>query len=248
MSTDYDPRERFFDPNENLNMALDGLQGRVWTALPGIIQKVHWNNGSPYAEVQPAAMGRTTSPDHTVSFEPLPLLPHCPLHFPRGGGFSLTSPVAEGDECLLVFSSRSLDEWWQYGKGGPSYDLRMHDLSDAIAFVGMSSQKKPIASGSISQNGTQLRSDDGTVSVTVTEASVVSAVGSTSETITDEAITWSVGGCTMSLTGSGLTSNKDATFSGTVTGQTDVIAAGTSGHNHIHTGVTSGNSTTGAPK
>lgn len=248
MSTDYDPRERFFDPNENFNMALDGLQGRIWTALPGVIQKVHWNNGAPYAEVQPAALGRTTSPDHSVTFESLPILPHCPLQFPRGGGFSLTFPVSEGDECLLVFSCRSLDEWWQYGKGGPSYDLRMHDLSDAIAIVGITSQKKPISSGSISQDGTQLRSDDGKVSVTVTDSSVTSMVGTTTETITSDEIAWSVGGCMMSLTSSGLTSNKDATFSGTVTGETDVVAAGTSGHTHVHPGVASGSSTTGAPE
>ena len=248
MSTDYDPRERFFDPNENLNMALDGLQGRMWTAPPGVIQKVHWNNGSPYAEVQPATMGRTTSPDHTVAFESLPLLPHCPLYFPRGGGFTLTFPVSEGDECMLVFSSRALDEWWQYGKGGNSYDLRMHDLSDAIAFVGLTSQKRPISSGSVSSDGAQLRSDDGTVSVTVTDSSVVSAVGTTTETVTGDSITWSVGGCTMSLTSTGLVSNKDATFSGTVRGNTDVIAAGISGHSHVHTGVTTGNGTTGAPE
>lgn len=247
MTVSYDPRERFHDRNEEMNMGLDGLQGRIWTALPGIIKAVHWNNGAPYAEVQPAVMGRVTAPDHSVSFKPLPVLPHCPLAFPRGGGFSLTFPVAPGDECLLIFSSRALDEWWQTGKAAPAYDLRMHDLSDAIAYVGLTSESKPIASKNISQTSAQLRSDDGKVSIDISETGLTQTVGDTTEKVTADSITWTVGDHTMTMSGSGLSSNKDATFTGTVTGETDVLAGGISGKGHAHTGVQKGSDSTGGP-
>ena len=31
--------------------------------------------------------------------------------FPGGGGFALTFPVAAGDECLVVFASRCIDDY-----------------------------------------------------------------------------------------------------------------------------------------
>ncbi|AQS88176.1 phage-related protein [Neoasaia chiangmaiensis NBRC 101099] len=220
-----DIRERFFDKDQNLVDSLHGLQARMWTALPGVIQSVSFENGAPFASVQPAVKGRFVNDDLTIAWHDLPLLPHCPIHFARGGGFSLTFPVNEGDECLLVFASRSLDEWFRNGEAQPAYDLRQHDLSDGIALVGLTSAARPLAN--ISQASAQLRSDDGQTVIDVKSGS----------------ITMTVGGCRMQLTSSGL-----AVTGGKITSDTDVQAGPISLTSHIHPGVQTGSGTTQKPE
>ena len=51
----------------------------------------------------------------------------------------LTFPVKPGDECLLVFNERCIDGWWQSGGSSEPLDYRQHDLSDAVAIMGISS-------------------------------------------------------------------------------------------------------------
>ncbi|MGC8050122.1 Gp138 family membrane-puncturing spike protein, partial [Salmonella enterica] len=72
---------------------------------------------------------------------------------------SMTFPVAQGDECLVVFASRCIDSWWQSGGIQEQAELRMHDLSDGFAILGFRSQ--PRALSNISTTSAQLRSDDG---------------------------------------------------------------------------------------
>ncbi len=138
-------------------MALDGLQTGIWTAMPGIIQS--FSDGAVTATVQLAIKGIVHAPDGTAQFVNLPLLVDVPVHFPRGGGCTLTFPVANGDECLVVFAARCIDAWWQSGGVQPPIEPRVHDLSDGFAFVGFFSQATKISG--ISTVSTQLRSNDG---------------------------------------------------------------------------------------
>jgi len=89
----------------------------------------------------------------------LPLLLDCPVVFPRGGGCTLTFPVAEDDECLVVFASRCIDAWWSAGGVQVQSEFRMHDLSDGFAIPGPYSQATKISN--ISTTAAQLRSNDG---------------------------------------------------------------------------------------
>ncbi|AOZ06694.1 Gp138 family membrane-puncturing spike protein [Cupriavidus malaysiensis] len=152
-----DSRERWDDPEEALRVALDGLQTGIWTAMPGIIQS--FSDGAVTATVQLAIKGIVHAPDGTAQFVNLPLLVDVPVHFPRGGGCTLTFPVANGDECLVVFAARCIDAWWQSGGVQPPIEPRVHDLSDGFAFVGFFSQATKISG--ISTVSTQLRSNDG---------------------------------------------------------------------------------------
>lgn len=88
-----------------------------------------------------------------------PILVMVPLLFPNGGGFTLTFPVSAGDECLLFFNDRELDNWLVSGAGQAPTTGRVHDLADAIAVVGLRSNKRGLAG--ISAANAQLRSDDG---------------------------------------------------------------------------------------
>ncbi|WP_010517250.1 phage baseplate assembly protein V [Komagataeibacter oboediens] len=87
----------------------------------------------------------------------------------------------------------------------------------------------------------------------ITKDTIYSGAGNATETLTNGGKAWKVGGVAMTLDGNGLSvtggpiaTDKDMTAQGTVTGQKDVIANGTSGHSHTHP-VTDAPGTTGAP-
>lgn len=155
------------DPIEWVSIALGGLQSKLWTALPGIIQS--FDAGAMTCVVQPAIQALVRDEAGALASVDLPLLLDCPVQFPAGGGCTLTFPVAPGDECLVVFASRCIDSWWQSGGIQAQAELRMHDLSDGFALLGFRSQPRVI--GAISGTAAQLRTDDGAAFVEVDSAS-----------------------------------------------------------------------------
>lgn len=203
-----EPRERYNDPIEAIRTAQDGHQAQIWTALPGIVQS--FNAAAVTVSVQPAVKGQMRGQDGKTTQINLPLLVDVPVVFPRGGGFTLTFPVAAGDECLLVFSSRCIDGWWQEGGSQPALDQRMHDLSDAFALIGPMSQKRRV--GGVSATAMQLRSDDGATYVEIGAAGVrMKALAVTLDA-------------------------PNVHFTGTVTADGDVRGAGISLRNHTNGG------------
>ncbi len=68
-----------------------------------------------------------------------PMLIDCPVIFLGGGEASLTMPVAKGDECIVMFNDRDIDNWFSSGQVGPVATSRLHSLSDGIALVGVRS-------------------------------------------------------------------------------------------------------------
>jgi hypothetical protein len=109
-------------------------------------------------------------PDGTRILEDYPLISKCPVVFPSGGGFTMTFPLAAGDECVLMFNDRQIDAWLVNGPGFAPTTRRVHDISDAIAFVGLRSN--PRALEDVSETAVQLRSDDGTNFVEVNQNGV----------------------------------------------------------------------------
>lgn len=152
-----DRRERIDDPVSTMRAMLRGWQSNLWTALPGIVQS--FDVAKMTAVVQPAIRGQFLSQEGKWTDAQLPLLLDCPVQFPGGGGFVLTFPLAEGDECLVVFSSRCIDAWWQSGGIQSQAELRLHDLSDGFCLPKVWSNGK-VPSGT-STTTAQLRSDDG---------------------------------------------------------------------------------------
>ncbi|MBG6243578.1 MAG: translation initiation factor IF-2 [Candidatus Symbiopectobacterium sp. Dall1.0] len=133
------------------------INNQLRVAMPGIIRS--FNPDAITAVVQPAICSIQTDNDGNNSSYDYPLLVDVPVVFPRGGGCTLTFPVKEGDECLLIFADRCIDFWWQSGGVQTSVDPRQHDLSDAFCIVGPQSQAQKISG--ISTGAAQLRSDDG---------------------------------------------------------------------------------------
>lgn len=69
-----------------------------------------------------------------------PTLINCPLFVLRGGTTSLTFPITKGDECLLIFNDRDIDNWFANGSTTqPVASSRLHAFNDAFALVGVKS-------------------------------------------------------------------------------------------------------------
>lgn len=126
-------------------------------ACPGIIQS--FNPEEQTVTVQPTIREQIIKEDRSKEWTQLPLLLDVPIYFPRAGGYSLTMPVKEGDECLVVFLDSCMDAWWSYGGIQNQLEKRRHDLSDAVAFVGLWSQ--PNVLPNYSTDSCQLRNDTG---------------------------------------------------------------------------------------
>lgn len=103
----------------------------------------------------------------TKSYVPVqvnyPLLLDCPIISISGGPVNLTMPIAKGDECLLLFNDRDIDNWYSSGQVGPVASSRLHSFSDAFALVGVKSTPNLLTS----YDGTRALLTNGNVEVGV---------------------------------------------------------------------------------
>lgn len=234
-----DQRERSESLEDVFRVAIKGALAGVWTALPGMIES--FDASLQTASVQPTIQAQIRKPTGETKLTNLPLLLDCPVHFPGGGDTVFTFPVRQGDECLVVFSSRCIDSWWQSGGVQPPATLRMHNLSDGFAIVGFRSKPRKVTG--FSTTAAQLRSLDGATLVEMNPTAqtlVLTAPGGA--TINADT---TINGA-LHVTGA-ITCDDDITSSKTVTGQTDVVGGGKHLKTHTHSGVQSGGSNTGAP-
>lgn len=87
------------------------------------------------AEVQ-ILFKRLLPNNQAVSLQPLL---NCPVFTLQGGGAYVQMPIQAGDNCLVLFSDRALDDWFENGSESVPSAARFHDLSDGIALVGLNS-------------------------------------------------------------------------------------------------------------
>ncbi|MGP2948274.1 phage baseplate assembly protein V [Serratia nevei] len=246
--------ERQDSPELVLKAVADSLSTSLRVAMPGIIQS--FNVDAVTAMIQPAVKASVRQSDGSLSSVALPLLVDVPVVFPRGGGVTLTFPVAAGDECLVVFADRCIDYWWQNGGVQEPLDQRQHHLADAFALVGPQSQAQKISG--ISTSAAQLRTDDGAafieldpgshaINVTTQGKLTASAQGGTEINSPEIVLNGNVtinGNLSQGMGNGGGT----ATMYGPVTVTNDVTAGGISLQTHKHGGVETGGGQTGGPE
>lgn len=85
------------------------------------------------------------NPDGTKILKEHPLIMECPVMTLFGGGSFMNMPIAEGDNCIVLFCDREIDEWLYGGGVQAPQSPRMHDISDAIAIVGIRHYQNSIA-------------------------------------------------------------------------------------------------------
>jgi hypothetical protein len=84
-------------------------------------------------------------PDGTRTLQQIPNLLEVPFVIMSGGGGFLTFPIAAGDECLVLFNDREIDNWFVNGGMQAPTSRRLHDMSDAFAIVGIRSMVTALA-------------------------------------------------------------------------------------------------------
>lgn len=155
-----------------------------------------------------------------------PVLVDCPCVVLSGGNGRLTMPINPGDSCLVLFNDKDIDNWYSGGQTVSPRTERKHSFSDAIALVGIRNKQNEI-SGYLN-NGVELKYGGSTIKlennkVTVTNATATVEMNSATVTVTSTNISL-VGN--VAVTGSFSVNGKDI------------------GPNHVHSGVSRGNSNT----
>lgn len=87
-----------------------------------------------------------------------PVLMDVPVLILSGGTGMVTMPIDEGDQCLILFNDRDIDNWFSGANSGPVNSGRLHALADGIALIGLFPANKSIDDYDTSrvrvQNGT----------------------------------------------------------------------------------------------
>ncbi|HBR5952263.1 TPA: Gp138 family membrane-puncturing spike protein [Klebsiella pneumoniae] len=210
--------------NEVNDVIMKSVKKTLRVAMPGVIQSFDPENLTCVVEISVFSVKPEGKSVDRLDVDNVfyPLILDAPVIFPRGGGVTLTFPVKEGDECLVVFADRCIDFWWQSGNVQNGSRGRMHDYSDAFVIPGPQSQAKKISG--ISTTAAQLRTDDGSAFIEIASNGAVTI--NSPQTIV----------------------NGPFHVNGDITSTGDQTAAGISQVNHTHGGVESGGSSTGKPE
>jgi hypothetical protein len=120
------------DLHEILKDSFDYNFDRYSFCKTGIITAVNSDNT---VNVKPSIL--KANPDGSVQEQPI--IYNVQVCGQRTASASVTLPIAKGDQCLLLFTDESLDNW-QQSKSSEAInpeDSRTHDVSDCICIVGL---------------------------------------------------------------------------------------------------------------
>jgi hypothetical protein len=84
-----------------------------------------------------------------------PTLDDCPVFTLSGGTSFVSCPIASGDNCLVLFNDRNMDNWYLSGTTTVPDSPRLHSIADGIVLVGINpiSSPKLIPADSVCVNG-----------------------------------------------------------------------------------------------
>lgn len=225
--------------------AFQGFQAGLWTAIPAVIKS--FDPVKMSASAQPTIQAKIVDALGAARWVSLPLLVDCPVVFPGGGGFTLTFPLVDGDECLVVFASRCIDAWWQSGGVQVQSDTRLHDLSDGFVLAGVRSQPR-VLTPSVVTTGIELRNDDQTAYIRIDDAETITVQTSGNITASADGDAYVEAGGDVVITAPTITLNGNLHVNGSTTISGGLTAGGKNvGGTHTHGGVQTGGGTSGVP-
>jgi hypothetical protein len=144
---------------ETIRTVIDANMADVHTCLPAKI--VTYDRTKQMAALQIQLLRKYED----GSVVKLPTIPNVPVKWPRaaGGKAFLHMPLVPGDDMVLVFAERSLDNWKTSGGMTDPKDRRKFNLSDAYALVGGSAF--PNAFTPLTADAVELVNDMGSIQV-----------------------------------------------------------------------------------
>ncbi len=133
---------------EVLRQIMSQVSDRLYVALPGKVE--FYDPILQTVDVKPLLSKTIVDQSAGEEKTELPVLPKVPVAFPRGGDFFMVLPISPGDNVLLVFCDRSIDDYWFSDGSRPmdQVDFRSHDISDAVAIPGFYPSIKPVLDSS----------------------------------------------------------------------------------------------------
>ena len=193
------------------------------TAIPAIIDE--FDLTTQRVSATPAIQAKYVTPDGEVKYINYPKITNIPLALIKSPGMKITYPVKKGQNCTLIFSQRSIDNFLLDGtkpyppEEGPdpmTAAIRCMDLTDAMCFPGVVCNNETISN--YNNDAIEIRNSAGTTKLTVSE----------------NGLNFTQGGATLEMSGDKITMTAS-----------QVIINGHDFDTHVHSGVTSGSSNTG---
>ena len=209
----------------------------VYTAIPA-----HILNFDPEKQLAQIELGIERVDLDGTRWTPPPII-ETPVLF-TGDQYSLEFEIHNGCEGLAVFSQRCIDAWVQTGGVATNPLRRFFDIQDAFFIPGFRPMTNLLKD--FKNNGIRLRSPDNAKYVWIKNTGDIEAANDNGKVsiANNGAITLSNGGGSIVLDASGRVTINGLTI--TADGKlTD--SGGISLDTHVHSGVESGGSNTGAP-
>ena len=144
------------------------ITSRMYCALPAIIESVNFDNQT--IEARPVTIMKRTDDAGMVSDFPLPLLVDVPFQCYKGGGYSITVPIKQGDECLIIFTDVDFSAWFQNGGYNYAEHSFMHSYTNSMAIVGFSSEVNAITN--YNPEAIEVRNADGSEKISLSKGNI----------------------------------------------------------------------------
>ena len=123
-----------------------------------------------------------------------PILEDVPVFILGGGDACITMPIAQNDQCLVLFCDRNIDNWWANGDKGIPNDVRMHSIADGFALVGIrnlvTAKLTPANSVCIDAGSKKIAIKNSQADLKTLFDNLLTAIGSITVTTTAAAGTW----------------------------------------------------------
>lgn len=222
------------------------MAAEIRVAMPGVIQA--FDAGTQRAVVMPCCTQQVNI-DGAVSYVDLPPILNVPVVVPfaQAAGLLITLPLRAGDEGLLVFADRAIDNIVQMGGvqppvvvGGETARPRAHALTDAIFIPGLITA--PQAVPGWSTDAIVIRDREGTTSLSLSPGKIEATDGAATATLEGGVVTINAPNGFFVTAPNIQIGNDGATLPG------DVEAGGISLKGHVHSGIMPGGGTTGGPQ
>lgn len=192
------------------------------TAIPAIVDE--FDAAKQRVAATPAIKAKYVTPEMEVKYIDYPKITNIPLSIIKCPGLQITCPVKKGQNCTLIFSQRSIDNFLIDGNihapfegNNPAYcSLRCMDMTDAMCFPGIITN--PEAISDYSNSAIEIRNAAGTVKIAVSE----------------NGLQFMQGGAIIEMSGGNITMTA-----------TKIMLNGKEWDTHVHSGVTPGDGNTG---
>lgn len=146
-----DNEKEYGNMTDVLEFAFKQMTKRMWVSMPGII--VSYDQSTKRCKVTPAINIRKTDGS---TLTPSPIV-NVPVVWPSGGGFTLISPLPEGEPVEICFSQRGITKFKEtFGQSDPGDG--MFSKEDAIVRAGFGDKSITPATSA----GMSMQSEDGT--------------------------------------------------------------------------------------